>query len=80
MIFLPPLLGVPRELGITDGSLKPLSMQTASSALPKCSAPGTGSRSGPKDGGAHTGHSGLLARGGQTRPCAAAVYLLVPGP
>lgn len=50
------------------------------SALPKCSAPGTGSRSGPEDGGAHSGHSGLLARGGQTRPCAAAVYLLVPGP
>lgn len=50
MVSLPPaLLGVPRELGIIDGSLKPLFMQTASSVLPKSSIPGTGSRSGPED-------------------------------
>lgn len=39
-IFLPPLLlGVPRELGIIDGSLKSLFLQTAYSALPKSSLP-----------------------------------------
>ena len=39
-IFLPPfLLGVPRELGIIDGSLKSLGLQTAYSVLPKSSFP-----------------------------------------
>lgn len=40
MISLPPfLLGVPRELGIIDGSLKPLFLLTAYLALPESGLP-----------------------------------------